>query len=112
MKPTPSWWSFTVVVLLCCLLATVTSGESYLKRWDTARVPFGGIRALLGLPARHISEEETRVNDSSTSSPVRSTDAPDEPAADNDELDTAMTNAPYLTLALKVLLMAILCYTL
>uniref|UniRef100_A0A182J043 Uncharacterized protein n=1 Tax=Anopheles atroparvus TaxID=41427 RepID=A0A182J043_ANOAO len=104
MKPSRSWWCFAFVVL--CLFSSQVHGESYLKRWDVARVPFGGIRTLLGGLQRHSAPESPRQD-----ADLKTTTSGDDDVV-QPQSDTGMTEAPYLTLAVKVLLMAILCYTL
>ncbi|XP_035900973.1 uncharacterized protein LOC118507091 [Anopheles stephensi] len=99
------WGPLTVIVL--CLSIIHISGESYIKRLSLKE----GRRGPLFLSSRRTSNFEPVHCDSCETS-TKSTSKRDTSTAERASFVDTMARTPYMTLALKVLLMVILCYTL
>uniref|UniRef100_A0A182WEN6 Uncharacterized protein n=1 Tax=Anopheles minimus TaxID=112268 RepID=A0A182WEN6_9DIPT len=100
------WW--LLIAIGICLQTINIRGESNFIRFDLREERRRGSTAISS--RRTISEESLCSGCSETD--ITNACKCDRRIVEHASLDDTMTKTPYLTLALKVLLMAILCYTL
>ncbi|XP_052892620.1 uncharacterized protein LOC128300556 [Anopheles moucheti] len=98
-------WLFIVIGF--GLTSAEVRGASYIERLGVSE----GRRGFTLLSSRRTINSGSLLCTSSETD-IKNTSKCDTRTAEHSSLDDMMTRTPYLTLALKVLLMVILCYTL
>ncbi|XP_050081205.1 uncharacterized protein LOC126568732 [Anopheles maculipalpis] len=102
----PSLWGLFIVIVLLLNIVQI-SGESYIKRLNLKE----GRRGSLFRSTQRNSNFEAVPCDNSEIG-TKNTSKCDARTTEQTSFVDTMARTPYMTLALKVLLMVILCYTL